>query len=106
MKPNLTFLAALVLAPLALLHAAEPPLVLILSGQSNMAGYGKAAELSDEWRTPPPNVTLIHWGRTQALAKGSILLVVFRNTPKTPEHALPHSAVAEPGGQITKEIVG
>jgi hypothetical protein len=96
----------LLLAPLALLHAAEPPLVLILSGQSNMAGYGKAAELSDEWRTPPPNVTLIHWGRTQALAKGSILLVVFRNTPKTPEHALPHSAVAEPGGQITKEIVG
>jgi len=59
---------ALLLAPLALWHAAEPPLVLILSDQSNMAGYGKAAELSDEWRTPPPNVTLIHWVCTLALA--------------------------------------
>lgn len=55
-----------------LLHAAEPPLVFILSGQSNMAGYGKAAELSDDWRTPPPNVTLLNWGRPQALATGSI----------------------------------
>ena len=42
--------------------------MLILSGQSNMAGYGKAAELSDEWRTPPPKVTLIHWVCTLALA--------------------------------------
>jgi hypothetical protein len=50
----------LLLAPLALLPAAEPPLVLIPSGQSNMADYGKAAELSDEWRTPPANVSLIH----------------------------------------------
>jgi hypothetical protein len=50
----------LLLAPLALLHAAEPPLVLILSGQPNMAGYGKAAELSDEWRNPPANVILTH----------------------------------------------
>jgi hypothetical protein len=106
MRFTFPLLTTLFFAPLALLHAAEPPLVLILSGQSNMAGYGKAGELSEEWRTPPANVTLIHWGRTQALAKGSILLVVFRNTPKTPEHALPHSAVAEPGGQITKEIVG
>jgi hypothetical protein len=48
----------LLLAPLALLHTAEPPLVIILSGQSNMAGYGKAGELSKEWRTPPPNVAL------------------------------------------------
>jgi hypothetical protein len=62
----------LFLAPLALWHAAEPALVLILSGQSNMAGYGKAAELSDEWRTPPPKVTLIHRGRTQALSTCSI----------------------------------
>ena len=84
-------LNALLLAPLALLHAAEPPLVLILSGQSNMAGYGKAAELSAEWRTPPPNVTLIHWGRTQALAKGSI----------GPEVTLAHAlARAMPGRQI------
>lgn len=91
MKPTLTFLTALLLAPLALLHAAEPPLVLILSGQSNMAGYGKAAELSAEWRTPPPNVTLIHWGRTQALAKGSI----------GPEVTLAHTlARAMPGRQI------
>jgi hypothetical protein len=91
MEPALTLLAALLLAPLAGLHAAEPPLVLILSGQSNMAGYGKAAELSAEWRTPPPNVTLIHWGRTQALAKGSI----------GPEVTLAHAlARAMPGRQI------
>lgn len=75
----------------SLLHAAEPPLVLILSGQSNMAGYGKAAELSAEWRTPPPNVTLMHWGRTQALATGSI----------GPEVTLAHAlARAMPGRQI------
>lgn len=72
MRFTLPIFTAFLLAPLALLHAAEPPLVLILSGQSNMAGYGKAAELSDEWRTPPPKVTLIHWGRTQALSTGSI----------------------------------
>jgi hypothetical protein len=64
--------SALLLAPLALLRAAEPPLVLILSGQSKMAGYGKAAELFEASRTPPPNITRIHWGRTQALATGSI----------------------------------
>jgi hypothetical protein len=72
MEPALTLLAALLLAPLAGLHAAEPPLVLILSGQSNMAGHGKSGELPEEWRTPPANVMLIHWGRTQALASGSI----------------------------------
>ena len=91
MRFTLPILTAFFLAPLALLHAAEPPLVLILSGQSNMAGYGKAAELAAEWRTPPPNVTLIHWGRTQALAKGSI----------GPEVTLAHAlARAMPGRQI------
>jgi hypothetical protein len=59
MKHLLILLSSL-LAPLAALHAAEPPLVLILSGQSNMAGYVKAAELSAEWRTPSANVSLIH----------------------------------------------
>jgi Carbohydrate esterase, sialic acid-specific acetylesterase len=84
-------LTALLFAPLALLHAAEPPLVLILSGQSNMAGYGKAAELSDEWRTPPPNVTLMNWGGTQPLATGSI----------GPEVTLAHAlARAMPGRQF------
>jgi hypothetical protein len=48
------------LAPLALLRAAEPPLVLILSDQSSMAAYGKSAELPDEWRPPPANISLIH----------------------------------------------
>ncbi|WP_395718592.1 sialate O-acetylesterase [Prosthecobacter sp.] len=69
---KIALLAALLLASLAALHADEPPLVIILSGQSNMAGYGKAAELSNEWRTPPPNVSLIHWGRQQPLAHGQI----------------------------------
>ena len=50
----------LLLASLTLLPAAEPPLVLILSGQSSMAGYGKAAELSDDGCMPPANVNLTH----------------------------------------------
>ena len=91
LKPTLSILTALLLAPLAVLSAAEPPLVLILSGQSNMAGYGMAAELSDEWRTPPANVTLMNWGRTQVLAKGSI----------GPEVTLAHAlARAMPARQI------
>lgn len=69
---KIALLTALLLAPLAALHADERPLVIILSGQSNMAGYGKAAELFKEWRTPTPNVTLIHWGRPQPLAHGQI----------------------------------
>jgi hypothetical protein len=60
MNRTLYLLAALFLAPLALFPAAEPPLVLGLSGQSNLPGYGKAGELSDEWRTPSANVSLIH----------------------------------------------
>lgn len=90
MKSTIALLTALLLTPLAL-HAAEPPLVLILSGQSNMAGYGKAGELSQEWRTPPANVTLMNWGRTQPLATGSI----------GPEVTLAHAlARAMPGRQI------
>ena len=91
MKLTRFFLTALLLAPLSLLRAAEPPLVIILSGQSNMAGYGKAGELSEEWRTPPANVTLIHWGRPQPLATGQI----------GPEVTLAHVlARAMPGRQI------
>lgn len=91
MNHGLALLTVLIFAPLAVLAATEPPLVLILSGQSNMAGYGKTAELSDEWRTPPPNVTLMNWGRTQVLTTGSI----------GPEVTLAHAlARAMPGRQI------
>jgi hypothetical protein len=87
----LAILTALLLAPLALLHAAEPPLVLILSGQSNMVGYGQSGQLSPEWRKPPANVTFMNWGRTQELATGSI----------GPEVTLAHAlARAMPGRQI------
>lgn len=91
LKSTLSILTAFLLAPLAVLTAAEPPLVLILSGQSNMAGFGRAVELSAEWRTPPPNVTLMNWGRTQVLGTGSI----------GPEVTLAHAlARAMPGRQI------
>jgi hypothetical protein len=50
----------LLLASLTLLPAAEPALVLILSGHSNTEGYGKATELSDDGCMPPANVSLIH----------------------------------------------
>lgn len=72
MLRNTLTLLALLLAPLTALLAAEPPLVIILSGQSNMAGYGKAAQLSEEWRTAPANVTLMNWGRPQRLATGGV----------------------------------
>ena len=65
-------LAALLLAPLTALRSAEPPLVLILSGQSNMAGQGQAGQLPPELRTPPANVTLMKWGSPQPLATGQI----------------------------------
>jgi hypothetical protein len=65
-------LAALLLAPLTALRSAEPPLVLILSGQSNMVGRGQAGQLPPELRTPPANVTLMKWGSPQPLATGQI----------------------------------
>lgn len=95
MNPSPTSRLALVtllgLFVASLLHAAEPPFVLILSGQSNMAGVGKAGELSQEWRTSPANVTLMNWGRPQPLATGQI----------GPEVTLAHAlARAMPGRQI------
>jgi hypothetical protein len=73
------------------LQAAEPPLVLILSGQSNMNGVGQAGQLSLKWRTPPANVTLMNWGRSQPLATGRV----------GPEVTLAHAlARAMPGRQI------
>jgi hypothetical protein len=90
MKLFLT-LTALLLVPMAALRSAEPPLVLILSGQSNMVGVGQAGQLSPEWRTPPANVTLMNWGRPQPLATGRI----------GPEVTLAHAlARALPGRQI------
>jgi hypothetical protein len=90
MKLFLT-LTALLLVPMAALRSAEPPLVLILSGQSNMVGVGQAGQLSPEWRTPPANVTLMNWGRPQPLATGRI----------GPEVTLAHAlARAMPGRQI------
>jgi hypothetical protein len=82
-KRNHALLTAFLLAPLALLHAAEPPLVLILSGQSNMAGYGKAAELSAEWRTPPPSRPFPLW------MKSGPLSVPFRPKTRSPFASAP-----------------
>ena len=88
MKHTLLLLPALLLATL---RGAEPPLVLILSGQSNMVGVGQAGQLSPEWRTPPANVTLMNWGRPQPLATGQV----------GPEVTLAHAlARALPGRQI------
>ena len=84
-------LTALLLAPQAALRSAEPPLVLILSGQSNMVGQGQSGQLSPEWRTPPANVTLMNWGRPKPLATGQI----------GPEVTLAHAlSRAMPGRQI------
>ena len=84
-------LTALLLAPLTALRSAEPPLVLILSGQSNMADQGQSAQLPPELRTPPANVTLMKWGSPQPLATGQI----------GPEVTLAHAlSSAMPGRQI------
>ena len=84
-------LTALLLAPLTALRSAEPPLVLILSGQSNMADQSQSGQLPPELRTPPANVTLMKWGSPQPLATGQI----------GPEVTLAHAlSSAMPGRQI------
>jgi hypothetical protein len=88
MKHTLLLLAALLLATL---RGAEPPLVLILSGQSNMAGVWQAAELS-------PNGA--HRPRT---SHSSIGAARRRSPPASigPEVTLAHAlARAMPGRQI------
>ena len=84
-------LTALLLAPQAALRSAEPPLVLILSGQSNMVGQGQSGQLPPELRTPPANVTLMKRGSPQTLATGQI------GPEVTLDHAL---SSAMPGRQI------
>jgi hypothetical protein len=73
------------------LTAAEPPLVILLCGQSNMQGSGQAARLSPEWSTPPDEVTFLNWGEPQPLAVGRV----------GPEVTLAHAlAKALPGRRI------
>jgi hypothetical protein len=46
----------------------RPVLVFLLAGQSNMAGHGQGAELSDAYRKPPANVQLYEAGKLRPLA--------------------------------------
>ena len=90
LKPTLSILTALLLAPLAVLTAAEPPLVLILSWCSSFP-VSRTWQAMARQPTSPTNVTLIHCGRTQALGTGSI----------GPEVTLARAlARAMPGSQI------